>query len=167
MQNFPVTFTWCNLLIFPCHHADRLLIIFLKIKLLTHSINVLLLCDDSFPHFVKQNIFSILNTTFQERVCGVMHKSDQDTEGIWPLVTRTGWSDYNRGRVRMHMPIYVCLCESEWGVVVVFTVGNEAISRLPRGDMGVSVRGMGVVPIFPFPKCGSLTFLWLFFLVFL
>lgn len=47
------------------------------------------------------------------------------------------------------MYIYVCvsMCVPEWGVVDVFTMGNEPISRLPRGgNVGVPVRGMGVAP---------------------
>lgn len=32
--------------------------------------------------------------------------------------------------------MYVCMCVSGWGVVDVFTKGNEPISRLPRGGCG-------------------------------
>lgn len=39
-----------------------------------------------------------------------------------------------------------------WGVVDVFTMANEPISRLPRRDVGVPVRGKGVAPHLSFSQ---------------
>lgn len=46
----------------------------------------------------------------------------------------------------MNVCVCVCVCLPELGVVNVFTRGNEAISGLPTGDMGVPISRMGDVP---------------------
>ena len=50
----------------------------------------------------------------------------------------------------------VCMCVPEWGVVDVFTMGNEPISRPLRGGRGgvISGNGGGCAPCFLFPNVG-------------
>lgn len=114
--------------------------------------------------YVFNSIFSILNTTFKQM------------ERVWRYVWI--WLRHWRNlAIALHqdrmiidrleggqgMYIYVCvsMCVPEWGVVDVFTMGNEPISRLPRGGgmWGCLLGEWGLRPIFPLPKCGSLPIL--------